>query len=150
MSIAEKFKNFVQKLADTFLQDFKEMAVKFVISAEERLEGATGAEKREVVVKQLDSMVKLHWILEPLDDVLIGALVDSICDKLNLLCDHDWSALLTSETAPPAVAAASLAPAADTDVSVEDVAATVEGAQTLDEKLDRLYQRYGVGNAKAS
>ena len=52
--------------------------------------GLTGPEKKEVLVKALDELIKLPAYLEPLDGPAIGWMIDYIVLGLNKLFGKDW------------------------------------------------------------
>lgn len=123
-------KNILDTLASTFCSGLKKMAVELIVKAESDLPGATGAAKRAFVVEKLDALVALPWYLEALDGPLFGVLVDVICDKLNLLTDHEK--ILVAGAEEKAAAA----------VEATDEELQAEG--TVDDKLNALYEKYKV------
>ena len=68
-----------------------------VLWAEKNLQGKTGAEKKAVVVKKLDDMIKLPSCLEWADDMAISYFVDKICEKLNAFAGHNFSVIELTE-----------------------------------------------------
>lgn len=117
-------------LAKGFEAGMKKAAVEMIITAEKTLPGATGKEKRKFVVDRLDAMLTLPWFLEALDGPALGVLVDLICDKLNLLTDHE-KILVSAEEEKAAVI-----------IEATDEELTAEG--TIDDKLNALYKKYKV------
>ncbi len=73
-----------------FLDNAKKMVVDQVIWAEKELIGKSGADKKAAVVKKLDELIKLPPYLEWVDDIVIAALVDQACEKLNALTAHNF------------------------------------------------------------
>ena len=121
-------KNILDTLASTFCSGLKKMAVELIVKAESDLPGATGAAKRAFVVEKLDALVALPWYLEALDGPAIGVLVDVICEKLNILTDHDKAAVEGNE--------------AKAAVAVEATEEELKSEGTVDEKLEALYKKY--------
>ena len=79
-------------------EQIKMWAVEQVMWAEKNLKGKTGAEKRKAVIKKLDDMIVLPSYLEWVDDIIIGKLVDMVCDKLNDFAGHDFGEIELTET----------------------------------------------------
>jgi len=73
-----------------FLDNAKKMVVDQVIWAEKELIGKSGADKKKAVVKKLDDMIDLPPYLEWVDDIVIAALIDQACEKLNALTAHNF------------------------------------------------------------
>lgn len=96
------FESVAQKYAEC-----KAVIVGYVRRAEAEMKGKSGAEKRAYVVKTLDDSVKLPWLIDDvlnLDGLVIGMLVDRICNALNILTDHgDWSEVTVSDETIAAV-----------------------------------------------
>ena len=78
-------------------EDAKKWAIEQVLWAEKNLKGKSGKEKKEAVIKKLDDLITLPGYLEWVDDVVLSWLVDSVCDKLNLLTGHDFERIELSE-----------------------------------------------------
>ncbi len=68
----------------------KAFALEQVLWAEKNLKGKSGAEKKAAVVKKLDDLITLPAYLEWADDMVISYLVDSVCEKLNMLEGHNF------------------------------------------------------------
>lgn len=75
----------------------KKWVIEQVLWAEKNLKGKNGAEKKKAVIKKLDDMITLPSYLEWVDDAVLSCLVDSVCNKLNLLTGHDFEALELSD-----------------------------------------------------
>ena len=73
-----------------FLDNAKKMVVDQVIWAEKELIGKSGADKKAAVVKKLDDMIDLPPYLEWVDNIVIAALIDQACEKLNALTAHSF------------------------------------------------------------
>lgn len=113
-------------------------AVDKVLGAEKTMSGKTGKEKRAAVVSMLESMIPLPEKLEWLDDWAIGWLVDAVCEKLNWLTDYDFSKTELDEKQKEKVVSL-------LGVSVASVADTA--GKSVDERLDNLFQQYGIEKA---
>lgn len=125
------FKSILDTLFSCFYSGLKKNAVEFIIKAETTLPGSSGAEKREFVVKKLDELIVLPGLLEAFDGPALGLLVDFLCDKLNLLTDHDKILVAGSEEKAAVVVEAKEEELINPDLSV-------------DEKLEQLYKKYKV------
>ena len=79
------------------INQIKGWAIEQVIWAEKNLHGKSGAEKRAAVVKKLDDMITLPSYLEWLDDIIIGKLVDTACEQLNAMTEHNFKEIELSE-----------------------------------------------------
>ena len=79
-------------------EQIKMWAVEQVMWAEKNLKGKNGAEKRKAVIEKLDDMIVLPSYLEWVDDIIIGKLVDMVCDKLNDFAGHDFGDAELTET----------------------------------------------------
>ena len=79
-------------------EQIKIWAVEQVMWAEKNLKGKNGAEKRKAVIEKLDDMIVLPSYLEWVDDIIIGKLVDMVCDKLNDFAGHDFGEIELTET----------------------------------------------------
>ena len=79
-------------------EQIKIWAVEQVMWAEKNLKGKSGAEKKKAVVEKLDEMITLPSYLEWVDDIIIGKLVDMVCDKLNDFAGHDFGHIELTET----------------------------------------------------
>lgn len=123
-------KSILNTISKSFTAQLKAKALTCILAAEKTLPGATGAEKRAYVVRQLDDLITLPWYLESLDGPAIGALVDVICNKLNLLTDHDMTAVVGEED--KAV------------VAIEATEAELTEEKSVEEKLEELYRKYKV------
>ena len=132
-------KSILQNIAETVLSGLKTTATQLIIAAENSIEGTTGAEKRKTVVAQLDSYITLPSILEWVDDIALGLLVDAICDRLNLLTDDDFSEVTEEEAA---------AVANSLDVDDATLADQLADCETVDEKLAVLLAKYGIKSAE--
>lgn len=113
-------------------------AVDRVLGAEKSMPEKSGAEKRAAVVSILDAMIPLPQKLEGIDDKVIGLLVDWVCDTMNWLTDYDFSQTELNEAQKEKVVSV-------LGVSVAGVADTA--GKSLDERLDALYEKYGVEKA---
>ena len=119
-----------------FLSDLAFWAVDKVLGAEKTMSGKSGKEKRAAVVSMLEKMIPLPQKLEGIDDVIIGAVVDWVCDTMNWLTDYDFSKVELDEKQKEEVAALSLS------ASVSSVAETA--GKSVNERLDALYKQYGI------
>ena len=79
-------------------EQIKQWTVEQVMWAEKNLKGKNGAEKRKAVIEKLDDMIVLPSYLEWVDDIIIGKLVDMVCDKLNDFAGHDFGEIEMTET----------------------------------------------------
>ena len=79
-------------------EQIKIWAVEQVMWAEKNLKGKNGAEKRKAVIEKLDDMIVLPSYLEWVDDIIIGKLVDMVCDKLNDFAGHGFGEIELTET----------------------------------------------------
>ena len=120
------------------LCDVAGWAIDRVLGAEKTMPGKSGAEKRAAVVSMLESMIPLPEKLEWLDDWAIGWLVDAVCEKLNWLTDYDFSKTELDEKQKEKVVSL-------LGVSVASVADTA--GKSVDERLDNLFQQYGIEKA---
>ena len=120
------------------LKQLKKWVVESVLWAEKELAGKSGPEKRAVIVARLDDLVKLPWLLEWADGPLIGYLVDFACEKMNWLCDGDFSEANLTEEQKEEVA----------DVLTAPIQTAARGG-SVDERLGELYKQYGI-EAEAS
>ena len=68
----------------------KKWSVEQVLWAEKNLNGKNGKEKKEAVLAKLDELIVLPPYLEGIDNAVLSWLVDSVCDKLNDSCGHDF------------------------------------------------------------
>ena len=75
------------------IEQLKAWAIEQVIWAETQLKDKSGAEKKAAVVKKLDEFVKLPAYLEWADDLFFSWLVDTVCEKLNAMTEHNFMAL---------------------------------------------------------
>lgn len=71
-------------------EEMKKFAIEQVIWAEKNLKDKSGAEKKAAVVKKLDDMITLPSYLEWIDDIIIGKLIDTVCENLNKIIGHDF------------------------------------------------------------
>ena len=71
-------------------EEIKKFAIEQVLWAEKNLKGTSGGDKRTAVIKKLDDIIKLPPYLEWIDDIIIGAMVDKACAKLNEYAGHDF------------------------------------------------------------
>lgn len=110
----------------------KSIAVQLVVEAEKSMPGKTGKEKRAWVVQKIDDMIKLPLVLEFIDGPVAGVIVDAVCDKLNLLTDHQIAAVDASTP----IAAATVA--AVTDASAEAIVAAKAVATSVDDRIKAL------------
>lgn len=115
----------------------KVWVVERVLWAEKELRGKTGAEKRAVVVAKLNEIIDLPWVPEWVEGQLIGWLVDQVCDKLNILTDHDFSKMQLDEKQTEELVEALEAP-------TEMVVSAASKAATVDERLAELCKMYGI------
>ncbi len=79
-------------------EKIKKTVIEQVMWAEKNLKGKNGAQKRKAVVSKLDEVIKLPPSLEWLDDMILGWLVDRVCDQLNELTRHNFGEWELSET----------------------------------------------------
>lgn len=129
------FESVAQKYAEC-----KAVIVGYVRRAEAEMKGKSGAEKRAYVVKTLDDSVKLPWLIDDvlnLDGIVIGMLVDRICNALNILTDHgDWSAITVSDETIAAVSEIK-------EAEIEDFE-DAHYHEDVDSKIKQLCERYGI------
>jgi hypothetical protein len=131
----EKMKEVVGKLLDC-----REKIAEYVVLAEQGFRGKTGLEKRAYVVGKINELVDIPYVPEWIEAMIIGGIVDKICNLLNLLTDHEFqtaAAALYAPAAAPKIAALLEAPN-------ELIAQAALEKQPLDEKLNALYAAYGV------
>lgn len=121
-------KTILQNVALRFCDGLKKTVIKMIVQAEKNMPGSTGAEKKRYVVECIDNAIDLPWYLEALDGPAIGVLVDVICEKLNILTDHDKAAVEGNE--------------AKAAVAVEAPEDELKREGTVDEKLEALYKKY--------
>lgn len=114
----------------------KKYVVDAVAWAEREMKGKTGAEKREAVVNKVDALIPLPWFLEWLDGLVIGWLVDKVCEKMNWLTDHNFTGGELNEEQSGKLAAC-------LNVSVASVDADVK-EKSIEERLNALYDQYGI------
>ena len=80
------------------ITQLKEWTLEQVLWAEKNLRGKSGADKKAAVIKKLDDLIVLPFYLEWMDDIVISWLVDTVCEKLNFITNHDFKDLeLTKE-----------------------------------------------------
>ena len=121
-----------------FLGDLAFWAIDRVLGAEKTMPGKSSAEKRAAVVSMLDAMIPLPQKMEGVDDAVIGAVVDWVCDTMNWLTDYDFSKAELSEEQKKRVTDM-------VNVSVASVASVADTAgKNIDERLDALYKQYGI------
>lgn len=118
------------------LKKIKTWVVDKVLWAERELKGKTGEEKRAVVVSKLNEIINLPWVPEWVEGKLIGFFVDMVCDKANILTDHDLTKVKTEEQ-KEALAGVIEAP-------MQMVVSAASKAQTIDDRLEELRKMYGV------
>ena len=82
---------------ENMINQIKGWAIEQVIWAENNLHGKSGAEKRAAVIKKLDDMITLPACLEWLDEIIIGKLVDTTCERLNAMTEHNFKEIELSE-----------------------------------------------------
>lgn len=128
-------KEWFLKLFGSMTESLKVWAVRFIVQAESSLPGATAAEKRTYVVKMLDEKVDLPWYAEPFDGPLFGLLVDLACKKLNLLTDHNLTAVPLTEVSVNKAAAL---------LEVDDDKIKSVSTLSIDERIEALYRKYGI------
>lgn len=138
MSVKELFAKFTSGMVSSI----KVWVVQLIIDTEKNIPGAAGAEKRKYVIQRLDDMVKLPWYLEPFDGPAFGILVDLACDKLNLLCGHDWGNVSLTPEQITKVAAIVDAPKEEAEKVVSAAAATEN--VSVDDRIEALYKKYGI------
>ena len=80
----------LKNLCNTMTQ-LKAWTIEQVLWAEKNLQGKSGAEKKTAVIKKLDELIVLPSYLEWVDDIVISWLVDTVCEKLNTLTEHNFS-----------------------------------------------------------
>ena len=115
----------------------KKWVVDAVSWAEREMKGKTGAEKREAVVNKVDALIPLPWFLEWLDGLVIGWLVDKVCEKMNWLTDHNFTGTeLTEEQSTKLAEVASC--------SISSIPAEEVQGKTVEERLNALYKKYGI------
>ncbi|MEG1824357.1 MAG: hypothetical protein RRY12_01235 [Cloacibacillus sp.] len=136
-------KNWLASLATGMVSSLKVWVVQQILEAEQTIPGATGTDKRAYVVQRLDDMVKLPWYIEPFDGPAFGVLVDLACDKLNLLCGHDWASVTLTPEQITKVAAVVDAPKTDAEQTVAAATAINESA-SIDDRIEALYKKYGI------
>ena len=124
-----------------FLGDLAFWAVDRVLGVEKAMPAKSGKEKRAAVVSLLDAMIPLPQKMEGVDDAVIGAVVDWVCDTMNWLTDYDFSKAELSDEQKKQVADM-------VSVSVASVASVAGMAgKSVDERLDALYEKYKIEKA---
>ena len=78
-------------------EQIKKWAVEQVLWAERTLNGKNGKEKKSAVLTKLDELIVLPSYLEWVDNAVLFWLVDSVCDKLNMLTGHNFGEFELSE-----------------------------------------------------
>ena len=78
-------------MLENLLAQIKAWTIEQVLWAEKNLQGKSGAEKKAAVIKKLDDLIVLPSYLEWLDDMILSWLVDTVCEKLNALTDHNFT-----------------------------------------------------------
>lgn len=115
----------------------KKWVVDSVAWAEREMKGKTGKEKREAVINKVDALIPLPWFLEWLDGLVIGWLVDKVCEKMNWLTDHKFTGEeLTEEQSGKLAEVASC--------SISSIPAEEVKGKTVEERLNILYEKYGI------
>ena len=125
-------------------RNLKAKVAEAVLEVEKEFAGKSGEEKRAVVVKRLDDLIKLPWWLDDLLDLdgkLIGYLVGQACDALNILTDGDFSDV---EIDPEMLAVVAEAPIEAVNQAHDAVTAKATKQQTVNERLEELYKQFGV------
>ena len=97
-------------------QKIKERAIELVKWAERELSGKTGAEKRAAVVTKMCALIGIpylpEWIEVMFEPILYGWVVDKVCNFLNILTEHDITAIaLNPEQITQAAELLSITPA---------------------------------------
>lgn len=133
-------KNWLAKLATGMVSSLKIWVVQQILEAEQAVPGKNGEEKRTHVVQRLDDMVKLPWYMEPFDGPAFGILVDLACDKLNMLCGHDWTKVTLTPEQITKVAAVVDVPKEE----AEKVVSAATASATIDDRIEALYKKYGI------
>lgn len=137
----------ISKLKDAlnFMANLRKSIVEAVMAVEKEFSGKTGDEKKALVVKKIDDMIKLPWVLDDLLDIdgkAISYLVDRVCLALNLLTGKRFDEV---EADSGLVAFASKLPIDVLHAVTCDVPATEGDTQkTIDERLADLFARYGI------
>lgn len=80
----------LKNLRDTMTQ-LKAWTIEQVLWAEKNLQGKSGAEKKAAVIKKIDDLLVLPSYLEWVDGLVISWLIDTVCEKLNMLTEHNFS-----------------------------------------------------------
>ena len=115
----------------------KKYVVDGVAWAEREMRGKTGAEKREAVVNKVDALIPLPWFLEWLDGLVIGWLVDKVCEKMNWLTDHKFTGNELNEEQSGKLAAVA-------SCSISSIPAEEVQGKSVEERLNALYEKYGI------
>jgi hypothetical protein len=133
------------KSAVEWVRNLRVKVVEAVLLVEQEFAGKTGAEKRKAVVKKLDGMVKLPWLLDDVidaDGMIIGYVADRVCETLNIFTDGDFADVTVDQDKLAAVVDAPVGAV----MSVKSAVPASESKQkTVDERLAELYKQYGVG-----
>ena len=79
------------------IDQIKKWTIEQVVWAERNLTGKSGAEKKRAVIKKLDDIIVLPSYLEWIDDIIIGKLVNIVCDKLNDFAGHNFGKIEITE-----------------------------------------------------
>jgi lysozyme family protein len=120
-------------------QEYKELKVKIaelVREAELNLAGRPGPEKRKWIIQTLDSAIPLARLWDDVlnvDGLVIGYLVDKICDTWNTLTDGHIDTLGVPADIAEVV-----------DASAAALASVVEKHKTVDERIAELYKSYDI------
>lgn len=121
-------------------EELKLRIVETVEWAEKELKGKPGEEKRKAVIRKLDDLIVLPFYLEWADDWIIGYLVDLAVEKLNWLTGWKFA---VSEAKIDNKKVAAVLEAPINNMNPQD-------GQTVDERLEALYQQYGIKAEAAS
>ena len=125
------------KTAIAWTKDLRTQVAENVLLVEKEFGGKSGAEKREIIVERLDALIKLPWVVDELanvDGIIIGIIVDKVCDALNILTDGDFANVKIDVKKLAAVV----------EAPVDNIIAAAAKRQTVDERLEALYAQYGI------
>jgi lysozyme family protein len=139
MGVLDIFKTGREKLISAVIMGITE--------AEKAIPGASGEEKREWVAKRVDDAVVLPTMLDTVLNVdYLGAiaLINIVCDKMNLLTDKKMGDLTE-----PQIAKVRSIIVADVPQDVVSTAVSTtpkDDPQYVDKRLDQLMKLYGIPN----
>lgn len=132
------------KSAVEWLKNIRVQVTVAVLTVEKEFGGLSGLEKRAKAVAMLDALIKLPWWLDNLlnvDGMLLGYMVDKVCDALNILTDGNFADV---EIDPEKLAVVAEAPINSIMAASASVSGRGSKQLTVDERLAELYKQYGI------